>query len=92
MNAKVLLSILLLNNFYKIVRGENILVMMPVCYSSHLRPLIPLVEELIRNGHNVTMVSVVPVADDFQTKYKYVAVKPDYCQSKGYFTSFNPSL
>lgn len=87
MKIKSLLFIFsMLNNFYdKIVTGENILVVMPVCFSSHLRSFIPLVEELIRNGHNVTVFSKYPMADIQQTKYNYVEVKINYCQSKGYF-------
>lgn len=88
MNTKGLLFIFMLNNFYNnFVAGENILVVMPICFSSHLRLFIPLMDELIRNGHNVTVISQHPMVDNLlQAKYNHVVVKTKYCEIQGYVT------
>lgn len=88
MNLKSLLLIIMLNNFFNnFVTGENILVVMPICFSSHLRVFIPLVDELIRNGHNVTVISNHPMSKDLQAKYTHVEVKANICQMQGNVTS-----
>lgn len=81
MPMKGLLFIFMLTHifFEKFVTCENILVVMPMCWSSHLRSFIPLVEELIRDGHNVTMISKFPLAHELHTKYNHVEVKTNRC-------------
>lgn len=83
MNIKGLLFMWILHEFHnKVATGKDILVVMPTCFSSHVRSFIPLVEELIKNGHNLTVISKYPMADIQQLKYNHVEVKTTYCLSK----------
>lgn len=79
MNTKSLLIILISYNFRnKIVIGENILAVLPVDSPSHMRSFTPLLEALIRNGHNVTVISIYSMGDGLHKQYRHVEVKTNF--------------
>ncbi|XP_065217119.1 UDP-glycosyltransferase UGT4-like [Planococcus citri] len=54
---------------------ENILVFMPLPARSHFRSFQPLFEELIKRGHNITLVSGHTLSDNLQDRYEHINIK-----------------
>ena len=59
----------------EITDGANILVMYPLPAHSHFKSFQPLFEELIKRGHNVTLISSHKLGDEFQSNYTLMDVK-----------------
>lgn len=56
------------------VNCENILIFMPLPARSHFKSFQPLFEELVKQGHNLTLVSGHSLSDNCQGKYEHINI------------------
>lgn len=60
----------------KIIDSANILVVIPVPAHSHLKSFQPLWEELVKRGHNLTLIAGHKLSNEFQYNYTFMDLKP----------------
>lgn len=60
----------------KIIDSANILVVIPVPAHSHLKSFQPLWEELVKRGHNLTLIAGHKLSNKFQYNYTFMDLKP----------------
>ena len=53
----------------------DILAVVPLSFASHFKSFQPLFEEIVEQGHNVTLISTFPLSGRLQAKYKWMDVR-----------------
>lgn len=73
---KVLIFVLLSKRFsWETVAGAKILAFYPFDSYSHFKAFQPLLEELLRKGHKLSLLSSMPLSDEFLKNYTHISLE-----------------